>query len=169
MFSSLRRGIKNQRFSAGCYINRVPMSVLVIYRIIASLPPDAFSCKGATDLSLVLGSEEGAAILNPSPSHWTRASHVSHIDPSFAMTLSIFYGAVINPVSLTDFEKLPTCLLAVGPDGTIAWIVKKVPAHLLQDTLAEKGLVDVDVVVLKEGEFIIPGFIDTHTVESNLI
>ncbi|KAF8634078.1 hypothetical protein AX15_001080 [Amanita polypyramis BW_CC] len=79
------------------------------------------------------------------------------------MLLSIFYGAVINPVSHTRLKPLPRCLLAVGPDGTIIWIVEDVPSHLLQDTLAQKGLVGVDIVVLKEGEFIIPGFIDTHT------
>ncbi|KAF8635512.1 hypothetical protein AX17_003902 [Amanita inopinata Kibby_2008] len=77
--------------------------------------------------------------------------------------MSIFYGAVINPESLTSYEALPRCLLVVGPDGTIDWMVEDVKEHLVQDILAHKGLIDVDVVSLKQGEFIIPGFVDTHT------
>ncbi|KAM6500284.1 hypothetical protein JOM56_003298 [Amanita muscaria] len=83
------------------------------------------------------------------------------------MTLhvSIFYGSVINPVSLTKYEALPKCLLAVGPDGAVIWLEQDVPEHLIRNTLAHHGLVDVkiDLVVLKHGEFIIPGFVDTHT------
>jgi imidazolonepropionase-like amidohydrolase len=36
----------------------------------------------------------------------------------------------------------------------------------LQKTLASKGLSDVNIVFLKDGEFIMPGFIDTHTVNA---
>ncbi|KAG5729678.1 putative guanine deaminase, partial [Termitomyces sp. T112] len=38
-----------------------------------------------------------------------------------------------------------------------------VEGHALQDTLANKGLVDVDIIQLQPGEFLLPGFIDTHT------
>jgi guanine deaminase len=79
--------------------------------------------------------------------------------------LSIFYGAVINPVSLTKYDAFHRCLLAVGPDGTVIWIIGDVPEHLIQDTLAQKGLIGAEIVILQDGEFIIPGFIDTHTVE----
>ncbi|KAG6905909.1 catalase A [Tephrocybe rancida] len=76
---------------------------------------------------------------------------------------SIFYGAIINPKTLTRYDPLPNCLLSVGASGNIDWIEEDVEAHALQDTLAQKGCVDVDVVVLQAGEFLIPGFIDTHT------
>ncbi|KAG6865190.1 hypothetical protein C0991_004561 [Blastosporella zonata] len=76
---------------------------------------------------------------------------------------SIFYGAVITPKTLTSYDALPNCLLSVGASGKIDWIEENVETHALQDTLAQKGLVDVDVVVLKAGEFLLPGFIDTHT------
>ncbi|KAK2466696.1 hypothetical protein APHAL10511_000954 [Amanita phalloides] len=79
------------------------------------------------------------------------------------MTLSVFYGAVINPVSLTEYKVFPRCLLVIGPEGTIICMVKDVASHLLQDTLAQEGLVDIDIYALRDGEFIIPGFIDTHT------
>ena len=36
--------------------------------------------------------------------------------------------------------------------------------HQLQETLASKALSHVEIVVLKDGEFLMPGFIDTHTV-----
>jgi guanine deaminase len=78
--------------------------------------------------------------------------------------MPIFYGPVINPESLTEYKAWPKCLLSVGPTGDIDWIVDYVPEYLLQDTLAQKGCIDVDVMALKTGEFIIPGFIDTHTV-----
>ncbi|KAG6900664.1 hypothetical protein C0993_005897 [Termitomyces sp. T159_Od127] len=76
---------------------------------------------------------------------------------------SIFYGAVINPKTLTAYDAFPHCLLSVGPDGNIDWIEENVEEHDLQDTLAKKGLVDVNIVTLQPGEFLLPGFIDTHT------
>ncbi|EAU88645.1 guanine deaminase [Coprinopsis cinerea okayama7 len=81
-------------------------------------------------------------------------------------TTTTFYGAVINPKSLTSYAALPRCLLAVGPTGNIDWIVKDVAPHELQDALAQKGHVDIasaNLVELKEGEFLMPGFVDTHT------
>ncbi|KAG6853024.1 hypothetical protein C0991_007395 [Blastosporella zonata] len=75
----------------------------------------------------------------------------------------IFYGAVITPKTLTCYDALPNCLLSVGASGKIHWIEKNVEADALQDTLAQKGCIDVDVVVLEPGEFLLPGFIDTHT------
>ncbi|PFH51741.1 hypothetical protein AMATHDRAFT_58597 [Amanita thiersii Skay4041] len=77
--------------------------------------------------------------------------------------MSVFYGAVINPESLTTYRALPRCLLLIGPDGTIDWMIEDVKEHLLQDTLAQKGLINADVTFLQDGEFLIPGFIDTHT------
>lgn len=76
----------------------------------------------------------------------------------------IFYGAVINPTSLTSYSASLHCLLAVNHAGNIDWIIDDVQPHNLQDTLASKGHVDVEVIALKDGEFLIPGFIDTHTV-----
>ncbi|RDB22164.1 Guanine deaminase [Hypsizygus marmoreus] len=78
-------------------------------------------------------------------------------------TQTIYYGAVINPQSLTAYQALPHCLLAVGPIGTIDWIVDDVQEYELQDALAAKGCIDVDVVALRAGEFLMPGFVDTHT------
>jgi len=79
-------------------------------------------------------------------------------------TRTIFYGAVINPVSLTSYSILPQCMLSIDPSGKIEWMIDCVEKHSLQGTLASKGHIDVDIVFLNEGEFLMPGFIDTHTV-----
>jgi len=90
--------------------------------------------------------------------------------PSSSSAIStIFYGAVINPTSLRTYSALPRCLLAVDATGDIDWVVEDVEPHSLQETLASKGYIDAQVVPLKEGQFIIPGFIDTHTVTSTLL
>lgn len=77
---------------------------------------------------------------------------------------SIFYGAVINPISLQSYSVSPLCLLSVDAAGNIDWIADEVEPHNLQNVLASKGCLDSEVIALREGEFIIPGFIDTHTV-----
>ena len=43
-------------------------------------------------------------------------------------------------------------------------MVDNVENHELQDVLAAKGLVDCHVVEIPDGTFVMPGFIDTHTV-----
>ncbi|KAF7338165.1 Guanine deaminase [Mycena venus] len=79
------------------------------------------------------------------------------------MSPIVYYGAVINPVSLTSLKALPRCLLAVASTGNIDWIVEDVEDSMVQETMAAHGYIDVDVVCLREGEFLMPGFFDTHT------
>lgn len=82
---------------------------------------------------------------------------------------TIFHGAVINPQSLSSYQALPKCLLCVGTSGDIAWVVDDVPDSMVQEVMAQKGCLDgddVDFVTLKKGEFLLPGFVDTHTVSS---
>jgi hypothetical protein len=79
-------------------------------------------------------------------------------------TCTIFYGPVINPVSLTRFSALPHCLLSIDSSGKIEWMIDNVYDHQLQETLASKSLSGASAIRLKDGEFLMPGFIDTHTV-----
>lgn len=82
---------------------------------------------------------------------------------------TIFYGALVSPTSLSSYIAAPHALLAVSKSsGRIEWVEEDVPADALQDTLAKHGIVveDVDLIELKHGEFLLPGFIDTHTVRS---
>ena len=83
------------------------------------------------------------------------------------MAISVYYGAIINPVSLTEYEIIPRCLLAVGLGGKIVFMLKDIACDLVQNTVAQQGLTDFHIISLKDGEFIIPGFIDTHNVKSN--
>lgn len=78
--------------------------------------------------------------------------------------ITLFYGAVINPQTLTSYDVLPRCLLAVGNTGNIDWMVEDVAPHDLQQVLAQHGCNDEYLVELKNGEFLLPGFVDTHTV-----
>ena len=77
---------------------------------------------------------------------------------------SVYYGSVVNTVSPASYDTLLNCLIGVNRQGDIEWIVDRVPVTAIQDTLAQKGCPDADTVILSAGEFIIPGFIDTHTV-----
>lgn len=76
----------------------------------------------------------------------------------------VFYGAIINPLSVSKYEALPRCLLAVSVAGEIDWIAKDVVDSMVQQILADNGSVDAEVIALKKGELIMPGFVDTHTV-----
>ena len=80
---------------------------------------------------------------------------------------TIFYGALVTPVSLTAYHALPRALLAVSREtGDIDWVEDDVPAGELQNVLAKHGVVSegTEIVELKTGEFLMPGFIDTHIV-----
>ncbi|KAK0210958.1 hypothetical protein DFS33DRAFT_1296586 [Desarmillaria ectypa] len=79
------------------------------------------------------------------------------------MSTTIYYGSVINPVSLTLYQVLPRCLLAVGATGCVEWLIEDVEDSLVQERMGQMGCLDNAVIPLKETEFIIPGFIDTHT------
>lgn len=86
----------------------------------------------------------------------------------------LFYGALITPDALTKYRALPHALLCVADDGEIAWREDDVPAGALQDVLAKHGMgdvsdPDVDFVELRLGEFLMPGFVDTHTVSCMLV
>jgi hypothetical protein len=79
-------------------------------------------------------------------------------------TRTIFYGPLVNPKSLSSFQALPRCLLAVGSSGHIDWIEEDVHESALQNVLAQHASLEEHLVSLRHGEFILPGFVDTHTV-----
>lgn len=79
-------------------------------------------------------------------------------------TSAVYYGALVNPESQTALSAHPRALMAVNKEGIIEWVEEDVDSSMVQDFLAGKGLLDVDVVELKHGQFLMPGFVDTHTV-----
>ena len=76
---------------------------------------------------------------------------------------TLFYGSVINPEDLTHYKALPRCLLAVNASGDVDWIIDDVEPAAIDACCNEH----VDLVKLKDDEFIIPGFVDTHTVSAS--
>jgi guanine deaminase len=79
-------------------------------------------------------------------------------------TRTIFYGPLVNPKSLSSFQALPRCLLAVSSSGHIDWIEEDVHESALQNVLAQHASLEARLVNLRHGEFVLPGFVDTHTV-----
>ncbi|THH07287.1 hypothetical protein EW145_g3472 [Phellinidium pouzarii] len=87
-------------------------------------------------------------------------------------TILVYYGAVINPETLTSYSALPRALMALDPGGYIAWIEPDVRPELVRETIQKKlseiqvpasNEVYVALTELEDGEFILPGFVDTHT------
>lgn len=79
-------------------------------------------------------------------------------------SMMIFYGAVVTPVDASTWKALPRCLFCVGSTGNIDWMLEYIQENKLHEALSQKGYSLDDVVILQDGEFVIPGFIDTHTV-----
>lgn len=77
---------------------------------------------------------------------------------------SVFYGPLVSSIDPHSYKALPRALFSVDNVGFIAWLVEDVPAHELQNQLAAKGCSESELIALHSGEFIMPGFIDTHTV-----
>ncbi|KAF8602173.1 guanine deaminase [Ceratobasidium sp. AG-I] len=78
----------------------------------------------------------------------------------------LFHGGLISPVSIHEAQFLERALLSVSPEGIIEWVVPDVDPSQIQDVALEQGVVlddSVDVHELKYGEWLMPGFIDTHT------
>jgi guanine deaminase len=77
-----------------------------------------------------------------------------------------YYGPVINPLSLTDYLSLPQCLILVSSEGNIEEIYEDVQSSQVQELLVKHDYTGpgVSFTQLKDGKFLMPGFIDTHTV-----
>ncbi|VDB82910.1 unnamed protein product [Peniophora sp. CBMAI 1063] len=76
---------------------------------------------------------------------------------------TVFYGPLVTPLSLTEYAALPRALICVSPDGDIAWRIDDVAPYDLQLALSTHGAADAELVELRRGEFLLPGFVDTHT------
>lgn len=74
----------------------------------------------------------------------------------------VFYGAVVHSVSLTELEILENAVLAVTSDGCILGLERNVSKDDLETSLKTLGVSDCPVTELSHGQFLIPGFVDTH-------
>ena len=84
-------------------------------------------------------------------------------------TTTVYYGSIVNPETLTSYKALPRGLLAVNDDGFIDWLIEDVAYEHIQHAMIQNGAISADLRLLKPGEFLMPGFIDTHTVSYELI
>lgn len=74
----------------------------------------------------------------------------------------VFHGTVIHSLGPTSLEILEDALLVVGSDGTIQSLDAGVSSASVPGALASRGLDADEVRYLGRGEFLIPGFVDTH-------
>jgi guanine deaminase len=96
-------------------------------------------------------------------------SHVSTMNPNIAQesldTLPLAYhGTIIHSISLTELEILEKGLLVLSTSGKILQIEKHIEPHDIDNTLRKYGLSPSRTSIhrLSRGEFLLPGFIDTH-------
>ena len=90
--------------------------------------------------------------------------------------VTVFFGQLVNPKSLLDFDVFPSAALAVGSNGDILFMKQHVEEKHLQSlidselrkhciSLTESGLIlHTRIKKLSKDQFIMPGFVDTHTV-----
>lgn len=72
----------------------------------------------------------------------------------------------MHATSLRHIQALPRALIGVSGDGIIEWVLDDVDGASIQDAMLSKGwqIEDVDFIELGFGQWIMPGFVDTHTV-----
>ena len=77
----------------------------------------------------------------------------------------MYIGSIVHSLSLDEIEYVSSAVLGVR-EGKIEWVEGDVDVTRLEEVLGKYGLErdGVDVVELAEGEFLSPGFVDTHTV-----
>ncbi|KAJ9133274.1 Guanine deaminase [Pleurostoma richardsiae] len=93
-----------------------------------------------------------------------RTSPAAPEDASLPSLPLAVYGTIIHSVTPQDVEILEKGFLVVNKDGRIAFLDKNVPASRIDELLSENGLgrSSTSVRILERGQFLIPGFIDTH-------
>ncbi|KAF8326571.1 Metallo-dependent hydrolase, partial [Cantharellus anzutake] len=78
---------------------------------------------------------------------------------------TIYYGVFIHSLSARELQVLEHALVAVSGDGVIVWVEENVPPSAIAESSLSHGwdISEVEIVRTSEGEWIMPGFIDTHT------
>ncbi|KAJ8131082.1 hypothetical protein O1611_g2547 [Lasiodiplodia mahajangana] len=76
----------------------------------------------------------------------------------------VFHGTLIHCLGPNELEIIEDGLIVITPDGTIATLVKSVLKESIQRHLITLGLSEpqYDIQFLERGQFLIPGFVDTH-------
>jgi hypothetical protein len=83
---------------------------------------------------------------------------------------TIYHAPLIHSIDQTTLQYQTQTLLCVSPGGIIEWIEQDVPPSRIQEVASKYGVLlgdggeDVEIVEFGEGEFLVNGMIDTHTV-----
>ncbi|KAF0546615.1 guanine deaminase [Gigaspora margarita] len=76
----------------------------------------------------------------------------------------IFYGTLIHSLSLTELEFIHNALLGVNNQGKIVFLERNVSnEQTLRDIIKKWETTEDKVVRLTNRQFLLPGFVDTHT------
>ncbi|CAB5393731.1 unnamed protein product [Rhizophagus irregularis] len=76
----------------------------------------------------------------------------------------VFYGTLIHSLSLANLEILQNTLLGVDISGKIAFLEKNVLDEItLSHIISQWEFPEQEVIRLSKRQFLMPGFIDTHT------
>ncbi|POR39330.1 Putative guanine deaminase [Tolypocladium paradoxum] len=73
-----------------------------------------------------------------------------------------FHGVVVHSTGREELTILDNALLAVDASGRIVALEPDFPTARLAGRLAELGLAQCPVTELSRGQFLVPGFVDTH-------
>jgi guanine deaminase len=74
----------------------------------------------------------------------------------------VFHGTLVHSTSPQDIEIISDGLIVITDGGKIVSLERGVPPDTVQETLSMLGFGSAKVTTLKRGEFLVPGFIDTH-------
>ncbi|KAK4065502.1 hypothetical protein Trihar35433_7622 [Trichoderma harzianum] len=72
------------------------------------------------------------------------------------------HATLIHSLSPTQLQVIPDALITVSSSGTILTIQPNVPPSSISNILAEQNIENVPLLTLSHGQFLIPGFVDTH-------
>ena len=78
----------------------------------------------------------------------------------------VFIGPLVHALGPTAVEYIPCAILGVDSKGTIAFVVHNAEQNKLNDVLVRYGWdrsPNLAIRRLAHGQFLCPGFIDTHT------
>lgn len=95
------------------------------------------------------------------------ARDISEREPAPASHLTLpfaIHGTLIHSVGVADVEIIEKGLIVVGYNGKIALLLKDIPTDHIASALSSSGFSTGSLLLrtLKPGQFLIPGFIDTH-------
>ncbi|KAL7799940.1 hypothetical protein V8C37DRAFT_366087 [Trichoderma ceciliae] len=72
------------------------------------------------------------------------------------------HGTLIHSLSPTELQILPDTLIILSSSGTITSLRPNISSSNLPAVLAEQKIENVPLTILCSGQFLIPGFVDTH-------